>query len=131
VDDLARGLPQLPRSKAINRIDDWQREILATEQDDLRPIADGLQELHGLLVGEQLDGAAIGDLLARLGAQTEAAAGGADERLQNGLRRLGSLLRHAGNALAGNARAAAASAHPTGSDPGPDTAGDDRTPSLR
>ncbi|HLT48679.1 MAG TPA: hypothetical protein VK002_15705 [Rubricoccaceae bacterium] len=131
VDDLERGLLQLPLAKAVNRIDDWRREIAATEREDLRPIADGLKELHGLLAGEDRDGAAIGDLLVRLGEQTEAAADGADERLRNGLKRLGSLLRHAGSALASNARhAAAQGTPPAGSDPGPDTAGSDRPSAL-
>lgn len=129
VDRLQGGLAAMPLSKAINRIDDWRREILVTERGDLRPIADGLGALHELLVGEHLDGVAIGELLAQLGEQTEAAADGADERLQSGLRRLGSLLRHAGNALAGNARQGVAE-RPTGSDPGPDTAGSDRSPAL-
>lgn len=106
IDDLERGLAQVPLSKAVNRIDDWRREVLSTERDDLQPIADDLERLHDLLVGGDLDGAAIGDLLARLGEQTEASAEGAAEPIQNGLRRLGSLLRHAGNALAGNARQA-------------------------
>ena len=129
VEDLERGLSQLPLSKAINRIDDWQREIRATEREDLLPIADGLEELHGLLVGEDLDGAAIGDLMVSLGERTEAAADGADARLQNGLKRLGSLLRHAGGALAGNARHGGGP-KPAGSDPGPDAAGSDRPPAL-
>lgn len=112
LDDLERGLTQLPLSKAVNRIDDWRRELLATERGDLRPIADGLDDLHRHLVGEHLDGAAIGDILVRLGEQTEATADGADERLQNGLRRLGSLLRHAGSALAGNDRHAGGGSNP-------------------
>ena len=99
VDDLERGLTTFPLSKGINRIDDWQRELLDTERDDLRPIADALGELHGALVGEGRDAAVIGGLLVRLGTLTEAAADSADEPLQNGLRRLGSLLRHAGSAL--------------------------------
>ena len=117
VDDLERGLAQLPLSKAINRIDDWRREILATERDDLRPIADGLQDLHRHLVGDTLDGAVIGDILARLGEQTEAAADTADAQIRNGLRRLGSLLRHAGHALAGNARQGGSGPATDGSDP--------------
>ncbi len=40
VDDIERGLTQLPLSKAVNRIDDWRREILATERADLRALAD-------------------------------------------------------------------------------------------
>ena len=99
VDDLERGLTVLPLSKGINRIDDWRREILATENADLTPIADDLGELHTALTGEGRDTATIARLLTSLGEKTEAAADGADESLQNGLRRLGSLLRHAGSAL--------------------------------
>ncbi len=103
VDDIERGLTQLPLSKAVNRIDDWRREILATERADLRAIADDLGALHAALTGEGLDREAIGNLLVRLGEQTEHTADGADALLRNGLKRLGGLLRHAGNALAGNA----------------------------
>ena len=100
VDDVERGLTLLPLSKGINRIDDWRRELTDTERDDLRPIADALGELHGALTGEGRDAAVIGGLLVRIGELTEAAADGADGALQPGLRRLGSLLRHAGSALA-------------------------------
>ncbi|HEX8386455.1 MAG TPA: hypothetical protein VF576_09740 [Rubricoccaceae bacterium] len=99
VDDIERGLTVLPLSKGINRIDDWRRELTDTERDDLRPIADALGELHGALTGEGRDAAVIGALLVRIGTLTEAAADDADEALQNGLRRLGSVLRHAGSAL--------------------------------
>ena len=110
IDDLEQGLAQFPLSKAVNRIDDWRREILATERADLRPIADGLGELHESLTGTGLDGTRIGHLLVRLGEQTEAAADSVPEStaedstraLRNGLKRMGSLLRHAGSALAGN-----------------------------
>ncbi len=107
VDDLEQGLTQFPLSKAINRIDDWKRKIEETEREDLLPIAAGLGELHQSLVGEGVDGVRIGAILVRLGEQTEAAAddteppttGDTVEGLQNNLRRLGSLLRHAGSAL--------------------------------
>ena len=101
VDDLERGLTVLPLSKGINRIDDWRREILATENADLHPVADALGELHTALTGEGRDSATIGRLLTSLGERTEAAADGADEALRSGLRRLGSLLRHAGSAIGG------------------------------
>lgn len=99
VDRLERGLAAFPLSKAINRIDDWQRQILVTENAALTPIADGLGELHQSLVGEGVNGATVGPILVRLGEQTEAAADDAAAEVQNGLRRLGSLLRHAGSAL--------------------------------
>ncbi|NNF56955.1 MAG: hypothetical protein HKN04_01830 [Rhodothermaceae bacterium] len=110
IDDLEQGLAQFPLSKAVNRIDDWRRAILVTERAELQPIADGLGELHEALTGPGLDGAAIGNLLVRLGEQTEAAADSvpastaedSTQALRNGLKRMGSLLRHAGSALAGN-----------------------------
>lgn len=109
VDDIERGLTTLPLSKGINRIDDWKRKIEATERQDLMPIAAGLDELHQSLTGVGIDGAQIGAILTRLGEQTEAAAGDvspstagdANEALAKNLKRLGSLLRHAGGALQG------------------------------
>ena len=125
IDDLEGGLTQLPLSKAVNRIDDWRREILATERDDLRPIADNLGKLHKALTGDGLDGKKIGRLLVTLGEHAEAAAADADERLRNGLRRLGSLLRHAGSALAKHDPGP-----PAGSDRGEDTPGSGRNPVI-
>ena len=109
IDDLERGLTELPLSKGINRIDDWKRKIEATERQDLLPIAAGLGELHQSLVGDGIDSVRVGSILVRLGEQTEAAAGNVapatlgdttDDLVKN-LKRLGSLLRHAGGALGG------------------------------
>ena len=100
VDFLEKGLTEIPLSKGVNRIDDWRRELLVTEREDLRPIADTLGELRDSLVGEDRDVAVIGGLLVRLGEMTEATADGAAPSIQDSLRRLGSLLRHAGSALA-------------------------------
>ena len=135
VRDLEGGLDVLPLSKAVNRIDTWRQEILAAERDDLRPIADALGELHEHLTGLRLDGKAIGAILVRLGEGTAAAADGADEPLRSPLQRLGSVLRHAGHALGGNAADGAARLEgnaPAGaasSDAGPDTPGDTRSSS--
>lgn len=100
IDNLEGGLAEIPLSKAVNHIDDWRREILATERGDLQPIADGLGELHASLTGPGVDGGAVGAILVRLGEQTEGVADSAPAALQNGLARLGSILRHAGAALA-------------------------------
>ena len=102
IDEIEGGLAQLSLSKGVNRIDDWKREIEATERADLQPIADGLGDLHNALTGEGVNGATVGAILVRLGQQTQAAAADAEEVLQKPLKRLGSLLGHAGSALAGN-----------------------------
>ena len=107
VDDLEQGLTRFPLAKALNRVDDWKRKIEETEREDLLPIAAGLGELHQSLVGEGVDGVRIGAILVRLGEQTEEAASNTEpaktgdtvKDLQNNLKRLGSLLRHAGSAL--------------------------------
>lgn len=118
VDTLEGGLEQIPLSKAINRIDDWKRKVTDTERDDLQPVAAGLGELHQALTGEALDGVRIGSILVRLGEQTEASAdtvppattGDTNEDLIKGLKRLGSLLQHAGRAMAGGGAATDTSA---------------------
>jgi hypothetical protein len=110
VDDLERGLTAFPLSKAVNRIDDWKRKIEATDREDLLPIAAALGELHQSLTGGLIDGVRVGSILVRLGEKTEAAAdnvappttGDTTVDLEKSLRRLGSLLRHAGDALRGN-----------------------------
>lgn len=109
IDDLELGLTEVPLAKAINKVDDWKRKIEETEREDLLPIAAGLGELHQALVGEGRDPLRIGAILVRLGEQTETAAddvspattGDTNVGLQNNLKRLGSLLRHAGHALGG------------------------------
>lgn len=113
VDTLEGGITQIPLSKAINRIDDWKRKVTDTEREDLQPIAAGLGELHQALTGEGIDGVRIGSILVRLGEQTEASAdtvppattGDSNAELKKGLQRLGSLLRHAGAAMAGGTTA--------------------------
>lgn len=101
IDDLEGGIGQLSLSKAVNRIDDWKREIEATEKSGLLPIAEGLGELHASLTGEGVNGDQVGEIMVRLGEMTEASADDAEEVLKNSLKRLGSLLRHAGSALRG------------------------------
>ncbi|MDX1530360.1 MAG: hypothetical protein R3362_02420 [Rhodothermales bacterium] len=102
IDDLEAGLHQLPLSKAVNRIDDWQRILRERERDDLAAIADGLEELHRRLTGPDLSAYAIGKLLVRLGKQTGKVAETAErEDVRQAVARLGDLLFHAGHALRG------------------------------
>jgi hypothetical protein len=99
ISELEQGLEQIPLSKAVNRLDDWQRILDASDRDDLKEIARGLRELHGLLTGPNLDGRAIGDKLASLGEQTTHAADEAEDEVRTRLKRLGSILVHSGRAL--------------------------------
>jgi hypothetical protein len=102
IDDLERGLDEFPLSKSVNRIDDWHRILDESDRADLNEIADGLGELKASLLGPDLDGGAIGAILARLGKQTVAAAKDAErEEIGRAVERLGNVLLHAGHALRG------------------------------
>jgi hypothetical protein len=102
IDDLERGLDEFPLSKSVNRIDDWHRILDESDRADLNEIADGLGELKASLLGPDLDGDAIGAILARLGKQTVAAAKDAErEEIGKAVERLGNVLLHAGHALRG------------------------------
>ena len=102
IDDLEQGLDQFPLSKSVNRIDDWHRILDESDRADLNEIADGLGELKAHLLGPDLDGDAIGEILARLGEQTVAASKDAEqEETGKAVERLGTLLLHAGHALRG------------------------------
>ena len=102
ITDLQHGFGALPLSRAVDRIDAWHRALAASDRADLNAIADGLGALKARLLGPELDGDAIGEILARLGAQTVAASEEAeDEATGRAVERLGNLLLHAGHALRG------------------------------
>ena len=102
IDDLERGLDEFPLSKSVNRIDDWHRILDESDRADLNEIADGLGELKASLLGPDLDGDAIGAILARLGKQTVEASKSAErEEIGKAVERLGNVLLHAGHALRG------------------------------
>ena len=107
---LEKGLQTLSLPKALNTIMTWQRATERDDRPDLLPISEGLTALHELLTGEDRDGAAIGDAMVGLGEKTSAVADSAEAPLQAPLHRLGTLLQHAGSALAQNSREAAAQA---------------------
>ena len=98
---LDGGLTGLSPSAATANIDGWISTLSGNES--LAGIADDLRALRDALTSSPLDGAAIGDLLVRLGAQTTSAASTADAGASPQLSRLGGLLETAGNALSSRA----------------------------
>lgn len=98
---LDGGLTNLSPSAATANIDGWIDTLDGNES--LGGIADDLRELRSALTASPLDGAAIGDLLVRLGAQTRSAASTADAGASAQLSRLGGLLESAGSALGSRA----------------------------
>jgi hypothetical protein len=109
---LEAGPTSLNPDTALHLVDLWHAAVLDEDDLDLGDVADGLAELRDLLAADTLDGAAIGDVLLRLGEATQVAAqAAADERLTPTLERLATLLSYGGNLLSGGARSTAAEPH--------------------
>lgn len=94
---LDGGLTSLSPAAATSTIDGWIETLAGNES--LAGVADGLRELKTALTASPLDGAQIGSLLVRLGAQTRSAAATADPASSVKVARLGGLLENAGAAL--------------------------------
>lgn len=95
---LDGGITSLSPSAATANIDGWIETLAGNET--LAGIADDLRSLKAALTAQPLDGARIGELLVRLGAQTRSAAATADPASSAKVARLGGLLENAGTALA-------------------------------
>ena len=99
---LEGGVVGLSIDTALQIVSFWHDEVLNVEEMDLGDVAAGLAELRDLLAAGALDGAAIGDVMIRLGEATQVAAQeAADERMTPTLERLATLLSRAGNWLSG------------------------------
>ncbi|HLT48680.1 MAG TPA: hypothetical protein VK002_15710 [Rubricoccaceae bacterium] len=109
---LEAGPTALDPATGLAIVNQWYDTVLAQDDLDLGDVADGLAELRDLLAADALDGAAIGEVLLRLGEATQAAAQqAADERLTPMLERLATLLSFGGDALSGG-RARSTAAEP-------------------
>ncbi len=94
---LDGGLTGLSPAAAAANIDGWIETLAGNES--LSGIAADLRSLRAALTTQPLDGARIGGLLVRLGAQTRSAAATADPAASPAVARLGGLLENAGAAL--------------------------------
>ncbi|HEX8386454.1 MAG TPA: hypothetical protein VF576_09735 [Rubricoccaceae bacterium] len=103
VDVLDSGVTTLTPSAALTIIERWREACLRDEGGlDLEAVASGLDDLHGLLSADRLDGRAIGRTLAGLADATAAVAAGTDEeRVTPGLERLAGALSRAADFLGG------------------------------
>ena len=100
---LSGGITALNPATAVSNIESWKSQLEAAGTPALTSIAKDLGSLHGLLTSGSLDGAAIGQLLHKLGEATSATASGAAAASQDKLSTLGSLLTKAGSALGAKA----------------------------
>lgn len=99
---LDSGLTSLTPTAALTIIETWRSACQEQTDLDLGSVAEGLDELHGLLSAERLDGRAIGRTLAALADGTAAVMAQTDEeRITPGLDRLAAALRRGASALGG------------------------------
>ena len=98
---LESGLTNIPAGAAVDNINGWIAKLDGAGFEGADEITDHLAQLRGELQETELDGAAIGGHLSRLGELTTAAADGASSSSQEGLRTLGGLLSSGGAMLSG------------------------------
>ncbi len=99
-DALESGVTALTPSAALTIIERWQSACQQQSDIDLGAVQAGLDDLHGLLSGERLDGREIGRTLASLAEATLAVMTQTDEeRITPGLDRLASALGRAATML--------------------------------
>ena len=92
-DALESGLTSLTPTAALTIIERWRSACQDQTGLDLDTVSEGLDELHGLLSADRLDGRAIGAALAGLAEATAAAMALTDEeRVTPGLDRLSAAL---------------------------------------
>lgn len=86
--------------------DGWAAKIESADRSDLSGIAALLRQLAGALRADPFDGAAVGDLMKRVGAHTaEAAQTETEAHLRGPLDQLGTLVAGVGTQLSGGHRA--------------------------
>ena len=101
-DALESGVTALTPTAALTIIERWQSACQQSTDLDLGEVQSGLDDLHGLLSGERLDGKAIGRTLVGLAEATRAVMTQTDEeRITPGLDRLAVALGRAATMLGG------------------------------
>ncbi|AGY57275.1 hypothetical protein [Gloeobacter kilaueensis] len=84
-------ITSLTVGKATRNIEAWRKD-LAEAGPDYEPIAADLEKLEGILKSDEVDGKAVGKLLARLGKETKKVAAKIDSSTSEKLEKLSELL---------------------------------------
>lgn len=101
ISTLQSGLTSIPAAAAVDNINGWIAKLEGAGFEGAEEITDNLEELRDELQEDTLNGAEIGETLARLGELTTAAAAGASSSSQEGLMQLGTILSEGGAMLNG------------------------------
>lgn len=99
VENLEGDLTKIDTEVALNGIDTWYSLLHKSEDENLKEIANGLKQLKQLLKRSNPKGADIGEVLTRLGEQTQEAAHSAGRGLKGRIQKLGKVLSKVGKSL--------------------------------
>lgn len=107
VSNLENGVRNLVLDRAVAEISGWQRKLQASGESDLQEVAEELvrlrRELENGMDSSGVDGAAVGEILGRLGSRVQAVADkrgtSAGPGVEEKLKKLGGLLANEGAVL--------------------------------
>lgn len=99
VETLEGDLTSIDSEAAVGAIDEWYNLLHKSDNDNFKEIANELKKLKQLLKRSNAKGADIGEVLSKLGEQTQEAAKEAPRGIKGPVQRLGKLLSKAGKSF--------------------------------
>lgn len=99
VETLEGDLTSIDSDKAVSAIDYWYTILHKSENENFKEIANELKHLKQTLKSSKAQGADIGEILVKLGEQTQEAAKEAARGIKGPIQRLGKLLSKTGKSL--------------------------------
>ena len=99
VEEIEKDVTKIDTSVALSAIDEWYTLLHKSEDESIKEISNGLKELKQILKRSNAKGADIGELLTRIGEQTQESAKEAGRGLKGPIQRLGKMLSKAGKPL--------------------------------
>ncbi len=93
---LDKGLESLKADAAVKQIEYWENELKDVEVAGVKGLLHDLESLKKKLQADEVDGAAVKTLLAKIGGETVRMAGRSDEKVKDKLKEVGEKLETAG-----------------------------------
>ena len=93
---LEKGLESLKADAGVKQIEYWENELKDVEVAGVKGLLHDLESLKKKLQADDVDGAAVKTLLAKIGGETVRMAGRSDEKVQDKLKEVGEKLEAAG-----------------------------------
>ncbi len=92
---LKEGIKGFTVSAAVKNIEGWEATLEKSEVSGAKTIHGNLERLRKLLQADEIDGAKVKDLMAKLGEETVRIAGKADGKSAEKIKALGEAVTHA------------------------------------